>query len=91
MVPPVVLVQTMVADIRRDRIRHEAGIPTMTVGAISSYADVNSVLAAERADLCCLARAHLYDPYWTRHAARQQGFELPWPAQYALARDFSPR
>jgi anthraniloyl-CoA monooxygenase len=74
-----------------DRIRHEAGIPTMTVGAISSYADVNSVLAAERADLCCLARAHLYDPYWTRHAARQQGFELPWPDPYVLARDFAPR
>jgi anthraniloyl-CoA monooxygenase len=74
-----------------DRIRHEANIPTMAVGAISSYADVNSVLAAERADLCCLARAHLFDPYWTRHAAQQQGYDLPWPDQYQLARDFSPR
>ena len=45
-----------------DRIRHEADIPTMTVGAIASYADVNSILAAGRADLCVLARAHLYDP-----------------------------
>ncbi|HSN98979.1 MAG TPA: FAD-dependent monooxygenase, partial [Candidatus Nanopelagicales bacterium] len=74
-----------------DRIRHEVGIPTMAVGAISSFGDVNSVLAAERADLCCLARAHLYDPYWTRHAAKQQGWDLPWPEQYLLARDFSPR
>ncbi|MCC6552615.1 MAG: bifunctional salicylyl-CoA 5-hydroxylase/oxidoreductase [Polyangiaceae bacterium] len=74
-----------------DRIRHEAGIATMAVGAISSYADVNSILAAERADLCCLARAHLHDPYWTRHAAREQRFDLPWPPQYLLARDFSPR
>ena len=55
-----------------DRIRHEAGIPTMTVGNISTYADVNSILAAGRADLCVLARGHLYDPYWTRHAAREQ-------------------
>jgi len=74
-----------------DRIRHEANIPTIAVGAISSYADVNSVLAAERADLCCLARAHLFDPYWTRHAAQQQGYDLPWPDQYQPARDFSPR
>ncbi|EYF04861.1 bifunctional salicylyl-CoA 5-hydroxylase/oxidoreductase [Chondromyces apiculatus] len=74
-----------------DRVRHEVGIPTMAVGAISSWADVNSVLAAERADLCCLGRAHLYDPYWTRHAARDQGFPLPWPSQYMVAQDFSPR
>jgi len=74
-----------------DRIRHEAEIATMAVGAISSSTDVNSVLAAERADLCCLTRAHLYDPYWTRHAAREQDWDLPWPEQYILARDFSPR
>ena len=72
-------------------IRHETGMPTMTVGAISTYADVNSILAAGRADLCVLARAHLYDPYWTRHAAFEQGHELPWPDQYASLRSFTPR
>jgi anthraniloyl-CoA monooxygenase len=74
-----------------DRIRHEVGIPTMTVGAISSYADVNSILAAGRADLCVLARAHLHDPYWTRHAAIAQGYDLPWPDQYLSAKTFTPR
>jgi anthraniloyl-CoA monooxygenase len=74
-----------------DRIRHEAEVPTMTVGNISSYADVNSILAAGRADLCVLARGHLYDPYWTRHAAFEQGVELPWPKQYLSARSFTPR
>jgi anthraniloyl-CoA monooxygenase len=74
-----------------DRIRHEAGILTMTVGGVASYADVNSILAAGRADLCVLARAHLYDPYWTRHAAREQGVELPWPDQYVSAATFTPR
>ncbi len=72
-------------------IRHETGIATMTVGAISTYADVNSILAAGRADLCVLARAHLYDPYWTRHAAYEQGVDLPWPPQYASLRNFNPR
>ncbi len=74
-----------------DRIRHEVGVPTMTVGAIASYADVNSILAAGRADLCVLARAHLYDPYWTRHAAIEQGYDLPWPDPYIAAKTFTPR
>ncbi len=74
-----------------DRVRHEADMPTMTVGNISSYADVNSILAAGRADLCVLARGHLYDPYWTRHAAYEQGYDLPWPPQYISTRSFTPR
>jgi anthraniloyl-CoA monooxygenase len=74
-----------------DRIRHEAGIPTMTVGNLSTYADANSILAAGRADLCVLARGHLYDPYWTRHAAREQGYDLPWPDQYESVKSYTPR
>jgi anthraniloyl-CoA monooxygenase len=74
-----------------DRIRHEAGIATAAVGAISSHADVNSILAAGRADLCVLARGHLWDPYWTRHAAWEQGYDLPWPDQYASVKGFNPR
>src|SRR3954471_2911182 len=57
-----------------DRIRHEAGIPTIAVGAISSYDDVNTIVLAGRADLCAVARPHLYDPHWTLHAAADQGY-----------------
>ncbi len=74
-----------------DRVRREAEIPTMTVGAISTWADVNSILVAGRADLCVLARAHLYDPYWTRHAAQEQGYTLPWPDQYSSLAQYQPR
>ncbi len=74
-----------------DRIRHEVGMATMAVGAISSYADVNTILAAGRADLCLLARAHLWDPYWTRHAAFELGHPLPWPDPYASLDDHKPR
>ena len=74
-----------------DRVRHEADMPTMTVGNISSWADVNAILAAGRADLCVLARGHLYDPYWTRHAAYEQNYDLPWPKQYLSATTFTPR
>src|SRR5216117_2435704 len=74
-----------------DRIRHEVGIATMAVGNISSYQDVNTILAAGRADLCVLARAHLWDPYWTRHAAYEQGYPLPWPDPYATLNTYKPR
>ena len=65
-----------------DRIRNEAGIPTIAVGAISSYDDVNTIVLAGRADLCALARPHLYDPQWTLHAAADQGYDLDWVPQY---------
>lgn len=65
-----------------DRIRHEAGIPVIAVGAISSYDDVNTIILAGRADLCALARPHLYDPHWTLHAAAEQGVQLEWVPQY---------
>jgi anthraniloyl-CoA monooxygenase len=74
-----------------DRIRHEVGIATMAVGNISSYTDVNTILAAGRADLCLLARAHLWDPYWTRHAAHELGHPLPWPDQYESLNQYRPR
>ena len=74
-----------------DRIRHEVGVPTMAVGNISSYMDVNTILAAGRADLCALARAHLWDPHWTRNAALRTGYRLPWPDPYSTLDDYTPR
>ena len=74
-----------------DRIRHEAGMPVMTVGNISSFTDVNTILAAGRADLCVLARAHLWDPYWTRHAAHAMGWPMEWPDQYETLNRYTPR
>ena len=66
-----------------DQVRNEAGIPTMTVGNITTHDEVNSILVAGRADLCVLARPHLRDPYWTLHAAQmQEYYDLRWPVQY---------
>ncbi|HYM58642.1 MAG TPA: bifunctional salicylyl-CoA 5-hydroxylase/oxidoreductase [Solirubrobacteraceae bacterium] len=70
-----------------DRIRHEVGIPTVAVGAISSFEDVNTTIVAGRADLCALGRPHLYDPFWTLHAAAEQDYrEAPWILQYRAGR-----
>jgi len=74
-----------------DQVRHEVGIATMAVGNISSWMDVNTIIAAGRADLCLIARAHLFDPYWTRHAAHMLGYALPWPDQYQSVEQYTPR
>lgn len=65
-----------------EQLRLEVGIATMAVGNISSYSDINSIIAAGRADLAALARAHLFDPYFTQHAAAEQQVATPWPPQY---------
>ncbi|HWO92413.1 MAG TPA: FAD-dependent monooxygenase, partial [Methylomirabilota bacterium] len=65
-----------------DRIRNVTKIPTIAVGAISGYDDVNTIVLAGRADLCALGRAHLYDPAWTLHAAADQAHIVEWPVQF---------
>jgi anthraniloyl-CoA monooxygenase len=75
-----------------DRIRNEAGIATMAVGNIYEPDHVNSILMAGRADLVCLARPHLADPYWTLHAAIQMGDTgTEWPLPYLPGRDQAQR
>ncbi|MBA2628344.1 MAG: bifunctional salicylyl-CoA 5-hydroxylase/oxidoreductase [Gemmatimonadales bacterium] len=70
-----------------DRIRNEAGIPTIAVGNITDPDQVNSIIAAGRADLCALGRPHLADPQWTLRAAAELGFAAqPWPVQYLMGR-----
>ncbi|MEN9781142.1 MAG: hypothetical protein RL014_2290 [Pseudomonadota bacterium] len=71
-----------------DRIRNEAGIRTIAVGAISEADHANSIIAAGRADLCAVARPHLADPAWTLHeAARLQSRDVEWPLPYLSGRD----
>ncbi|MCC0030326.1 MAG: bifunctional salicylyl-CoA 5-hydroxylase/oxidoreductase [Brucellaceae bacterium] len=71
-----------------DRIRNEAHMATMAVGNIYEPDHVNSILMAGRADLVCLARPHLADPYWTLHAASTLGDRIEaWPDPYLPGRD----
>ena len=71
-----------------DRIRNEAGIATIAVGAITEADQANGIIAAGRADLCAIARPHLADPAWTLHeAARLQSHDVAWPRQYLSGRD----
>ena len=70
-----------------DRIRQEAGIATIAVGAISEADHVNSIIAAGRADLCAVARPHLANPAWTLTEAARIGYTpMPWPKQYVAGK-----
>ena len=71
-----------------DCIRNETGMATMAVGNIYEPDHVNSILMAGRADLVCLARPHLANPYWTLHAAAKLGDRgEAWPPPYYAGRD----
>lgn len=85
--------QTPFADKIRHLVAGPAGVAVIAVGAISSYDDVNTILLAGRADLCALARPHLYDPNWTLHAAAEQeyvGAAAEWPDPWKAGRRRPP-
>ncbi|OIJ39497.1 bifunctional salicylyl-CoA 5-hydroxylase/oxidoreductase [Massilia timonae] len=70
-----------------DRIRNEAGIPTIAVGGIHEADHVNGIIAAGRADLCAVARPHLANPAWTLLEAARIGYTgAAWPRQYVAGK-----
>jgi anthraniloyl-CoA monooxygenase len=71
-----------------EQIRNETGLPTMCVGAITTADQVNTIVAAGRADLVALARPHLVDPSFTLKAAAWYGARsIHCPPQYDAGRD----
>jgi anthraniloyl-CoA monooxygenase len=70
-----------------DQIRNEAGLATMCVGNITTADQVNTIIAAGRADLVALARPHLVDPNFTMRAAAWYGADISCPPQYLAGKD----
>ncbi len=69
-----------------ERARLLAEIPVMTVGAITTLDQADTIVAAGRADLIALAREHLRDPYFTRRSAAAAGIDSGTPRQYLAGR-----
>jgi anthraniloyl-CoA monooxygenase len=66
-----------------DRIRQEAGIATIAVGAITDADQANGIIASGRADLVAIGRPHLSNPAWTLMEAAKYGYAgATWPVQY---------
>jgi NADPH2 dehydrogenase len=69
-----------------ERIRREAGIPTMTVGLITAPEMAEEILRNGRADVVALGRELLRHPHWPLDAARTLGADIAWPKQYTRAK-----
>ncbi len=68
-----------------DRVRQEAGIATIAVGAITDADQATGIIASGRADLVAIGRPHLVNPAWTLTEAVRAGYigaEALWPPQY---------
>lgn len=70
-----------------DRIRNEAEVATMCVGNITTADQVNTIIAAGRADLVALGRPHLADPSFVLRAAAWYGVDTDQPVQYWPGKD----
>jgi 2,4-dienoyl-CoA reductase-like NADH-dependent reductase (Old Yellow Enzyme family) len=64
------------------RVKAEAGLPTIAVGLITEPEQAEAVVADGKADAVALARAMLYDPRWPWHAAAKLGARVWAPKQY---------
>ena len=75
-----------------EQVRLEAGVPTIAVGNITTWDQVNTILTAGRADLVALARPHLTNPHFTLQAAAYYGVETQrWPLPYVTGKEQSLR
>ena len=70
-----------------DQIRNEAHVATMCVGNITTADQINTILAAGRADLVALGRPHLVDPAFTMKASAWYGAKQFCPPQYLAGQD----
>ena len=66
-------------------VRKEAGIPTGTVGLLTSAGQAEHAIATEQADAVFIARAALRDPHWWLRAAFELGHDIGWAPQYERA------
>ncbi|MCC6194348.1 MAG: NADH:flavin oxidoreductase/NADH oxidase, partial [Burkholderiales bacterium] len=67
-----------------ERIRREAGIPTIAVGLILTPRQAADIVDNGQADLVAIGREALLDPNWPHHARLElqpeRGFD-DWPPQ----------
>jgi anthraniloyl-CoA monooxygenase len=71
-----------------EMVRNECRVPTIAVGNITTADQVNTIVAAGRADICALARPHLSNPHFTLTASAEYGYqEQSWPLPYLAGKD----
>jgi 2,4-dienoyl-CoA reductase-like NADH-dependent reductase (Old Yellow Enzyme family) len=61
-----------------EKVRKEAGIPTMSVGLITDPKQAEDIIASGKADMIALGRGAMWDPRWSWHAAEALGAETAY-------------
>jgi len=65
-----------------ERIRKDAGIPTIAVGLITSPRQCEEIVSSGKADMVCLARGAMWNPRFAWHAAEELGADAPYAPKY---------
>ncbi len=68
-----------------ERVRREAGMPTIAVGMITEPEQADQIIRSGQADVVALARAALRNPHWALEAAMTLRQPTPFPPQYERA------
>ena len=65
-----------------DIIKNECNVPTIAVGLLSKYEQLEEILSNNRADLVALGRPLLSDPHFVLNMAYNNDLEINYPKQY---------
>lgn len=68
-----------------EKVKKECNIPTIAVGLIENYNQIEEILSNQRADLVALGRHLLRDPYAPLHMAIKKGINIDLPKSYERA------
>lgn len=68
-----------------ERVKKKCNIPTIAVGLIESFNQIEEILSNDRSDLVALGRKLLRNPYTPLHMATDQNIEIDFPYQYKRA------
>lgn len=65
--------------------RRELGVPVISVGRLENPFVAESVIRNEQADMVCIGKGMLRNPYWAKEAAVTLGIDLDLPGVYGMA------
>lgn len=68
-----------------ETIKEQCNIPTIAVGLLYKYEQIEEILSNDRADLVALGRVLLRDPHFVLNMAHENNLEIDYPVQYKRA------
>lgn len=66
-------------------VKHKCDIPTISVGLIENFNQIEEILSNNRSDLVALGRKLLREPYAPINMAAEENIDIKFPIQYKRA------